>query len=57
MLFDPPATSFHIGAMKEQIQELEWRINIQREEEAWVDPDPDLIPSEEPLMIFWSTTE
>jgi hypothetical protein len=43
--------------MKEQIQELEWRINIQREEEAWVDPDPDLIPSEEPLMIFWSTTE
>lgn len=32
MLFDPPATSFHLGASKEQIQELEWRINIFREE-------------------------
>lgn len=32
MAFDPPATSFHLDAMKEQIQELEWRINIFREE-------------------------
>jgi hypothetical protein len=29
--FDPPTTSFHIGAMKEQIQELEFRINANRE--------------------------
>lgn len=40
MLFDPPATSFHISAMNDQIQELEWRLNVHREETAWVDPDP-----------------
>ncbi len=31
MLFDPPATSFHISAMKDQIQEMEWRLNTFRE--------------------------
>lgn len=31
MLFDPPSTSFHIDAMKNQIQELEWRLNVSRE--------------------------
>jgi hypothetical protein len=40
MLFDPPATSFHIAAIQEQIRELEWRINVLREEGSWVDPDP-----------------
>ena len=29
--FDPPATSFVIASMKEQIQELEWRLNVVRE--------------------------
>lgn len=31
MLFDPPTTSFAIGAMQEQIREFEWRINVHRE--------------------------
>lgn len=29
LLFDPPATSFHIASLKEQITELEWRLNVQ----------------------------
>ena len=40
LLFDPPGTSFHITAIKEQIQELEWRIREERESTGWVDPDP-----------------
>jgi len=31
-IFDPPATSFHLEAMKNQILELEWRLNVFREE-------------------------
>jgi hypothetical protein len=40
MLFDPPQTSYLIDAMREQIRELEFRMNVYREETAWVDPDP-----------------
>jgi hypothetical protein len=40
MLFDPPSTGFHTQAMQEQIRELEWRINAQREETEWTDPEP-----------------
>lgn len=32
LLFDPPATSFAITAMEKQVLELEWRLNVQREE-------------------------
>ena len=28
LLFDPPATSFGITAIKDQITELEWRLNV-----------------------------
>jgi len=31
LLFDPPATSFAINAMQEQVKELEWRINVTAE--------------------------
>jgi hypothetical protein len=41
MLFDPPTLGYLIDAMNDQIKELEWRINVQRESVAWVDPDPD----------------
>ena len=37
-LFDPPTTSFHLEAIKQQIEELEWRINAQREDEQWTPP-------------------
>lgn len=40
MLFDPPGTSFHLEAVKQQITELEWRINAQREDEQWTEPAP-----------------
>lgn len=40
MLFDPPTTSFHLGAMKEQIAELESRLNILREGEEWTPQTP-----------------
>lgn len=40
MLFDPPTTSYLINSMKEQIQELEWRLNTQREGVSWTDPNP-----------------
>jgi len=41
VIFDPPTGSYHlIGAMEQQIQELEWRISVKREDEEWVDPNP-----------------
>ena len=41
MMFDPPATSFAQEAMKQQISEFEWRLNLFREV-ALPDPDPDI---------------
>lgn len=38
LLFDPPATSFHLEAARQQYQEFEWRLNVHREEESWTDP-------------------
>lgn len=38
LLFDPPGTSFHLEAIKQQVTELEWRINTQREDEQWTQP-------------------
>lgn len=35
LLFDPPATSFAIDAIKSQITEYEFRINMFREVEKW----------------------
>jgi hypothetical protein len=40
MLFDPPTTSYLIAAYDRQISELEWRLNVHREDEEWVDPNP-----------------
>jgi hypothetical protein len=48
-LFDPPTTSYLIAAVDKQIQELEWRLNVHREEMNWVDPDPDLVDREDPF--------
>jgi hypothetical protein len=39
--FDPPTTSYMISSMERQIQELEWRLNVERESTDWVDPDPE----------------
>ena len=37
LLFDPPTTSFAIESFDKQIKELEWRLNVHREDELWVD--------------------
>lgn len=31
LVFDPPSTSYFVESMKQQIQELEWRLNVARE--------------------------
>jgi len=41
IFFDPPTTSFHLEALNKQATELEWRLNVQREETEWTDPDPE----------------
>ena len=38
LVFDPPTTSFGINAMKDQILEHEWRLNVVREDLEWQDP-------------------
>jgi|GraSoiStandDraft_4_1057263.scaffolds.fasta_scaffold509648_1 hypothetical protein len=38
-LFDPPQTSYLIAATEKQIQELEWRLNVHREESQYTDPE------------------
>lgn len=45
LLFDPPTTSYLIGALKEQVQEIEWRLNTYREGVSWTNPNPVLNPS------------
>lgn len=42
LLFDPPATGYHTTAIEQQIKELEWRLNVQREDTEWVDPNTQL---------------
>lgn len=44
LLFDPPTTGFTTEAMKEQIKELEWRLNVQREDVSWTNPVTGLRP-------------
>jgi hypothetical protein len=43
LLFDPPATSFHIKAIENELQELEWRISMRREATAWVNPNDEVV--------------
>jgi hypothetical protein len=55
LLFDPPTTSYHISAMKEEIKEFEWRLNVYREEQSWVDPtllEDDVIPTPFDGLVF-----
>src|SRR3954451_9011081 len=43
LIFDPPATTFHLNSAQEQLKEALWRISAKREGEAWVDPNPPVI--------------
>lgn len=40
LLFDPPTSSFMIESLKKQADEIEWRLNRDREDVAWVSPTP-----------------
>ena len=48
-LFDPPTTSYLIASTEKQIEELEWRLNVHREETGWVDPNPPPLYPDDPL--------
>lgn len=43
LLFDPPAQSFHLTSLQSQLAEQEWRLNVNREAVAWVDPAPPVL--------------
>lgn len=47
LVFDPPATGFHTTAMQNQIAQLEWRINVRREDTKWTDPTTPVMLLEE----------
>jgi len=38
LLFDPPANSIIKGAIDEQLKEIEWRLNVRRENDVWKSP-------------------
>ena len=38
ILFDPPGTSYLIDSLRNQAEELEWRLNVVRETDDYVDP-------------------
>lgn len=40
--FDPPTTSFDLTAKKEQIQELQWRLNVAVDDKWTPPPSPEL---------------
>jgi hypothetical protein len=40
LLFDPPTVAFTLDALKEQLREAEWRLNVNREDVEWTDPVP-----------------
>jgi len=43
LLFDPPANSWTINSMEKQIEQLEWRLNVVREDQL---PDGVEVPDE-----------
>lgn len=43
LLFDPPATTFHLNAVQEQLKEVTWRLSVKREGAEWADPDPPVL--------------
>lgn len=47
LMFDPPTTSFAIASMQEQVNEMEWRMNVTREGDEWVDPNPPVVVEED----------
>lgn len=46
LLFDPPTLGYVLDAMKQQITEQEWRLNVTMEETIWTDPNLSDTPSD-----------
>jgi hypothetical protein len=38
LMFDPPQTSYLIDSLNKQVEKMEWRLNVTREGDAWIDP-------------------
>lgn len=55
LIFDPPATSFVINAIEKQIEEIEWRLSVKRENESWVNPTP--TPTVESEVVIVPSSE
>jgi hypothetical protein len=53
LLFDPPATTYHLSAAQEQLKEAEWRLNVGQEAENWVDPDPPTTVEEDDEPVLY----
>lgn len=49
LFFDPPATQYLVQAFRDQLDKLEWNLNVTREHTEWVDPDPEL-PEEDDII-------
>lgn len=43
MIFDPPASSFALGALKDQADEKKWRLNVMAEDKNWLPTDADIV--------------
>jgi len=43
LTFDPPQTQYLVTALQERVRELAFRINVQREKEIWIDPNPPVV--------------
>lgn len=50
LAFDPPTSGFLKDALEGQLKEALWRLNVNREQEDWVDPDPLGDEGEEPVV-------
>lgn len=50
LLFDPPQTGYLVEALQKQILEHEWRLNVVREDEHWVNPNLPSIPDEDLVL-------
>lgn len=48
LAFDPPTSGFLLTALEGQLKEAEWRLNVNREQEDWVDPNPLVIVDDDP---------
>lgn len=45
--FDPPTTSYAIASAERRLEEYTWRLNVVREGDDWIDPNP--TPEDEEL--------